>query len=143
MTHANIIVDTSVLVKWFLPDEEDETAMQIKQAFTLKTLTISIPYLTYYEIGNVLRTAVKRDRINKETANKLYQAFFALKFIPYATRDLFTTALSQSMELDISLYDATYVALSEYLQVPLVTADQKLLKKVRNKFIIDVKEYTV
>jgi predicted nucleic acid-binding protein len=141
MNFANIIVDTSVIVKWLLPDEEDITATQIKQAFTLKTLTISIPHLTYYEVGNVLKMAVKRERINKETADKLYQAFFTLKFVPYATKNLFTTALSQSMGLDISIYDASYVALSEYLQVPFVTADQKLLKRVTSQFIVDVKDY--
>src|SRR5260221_4571793 len=102
MNQANIIVDTSVIIKWLLPDEEDVTAMQIKQAFTAKTLTISIPHLTYYEVGNVLKMAVKRERISKEIAKKLYSAFVDLEFVVYATKDLFTNALSQSMELDIS-----------------------------------------
>src|SRR6266404_1936720 len=117
MNDAHIIVDTSVIIKWLLPDEEDSTAMQIKQAFTSKTLTISIPHLTYYEVGNVLKIAVKRGRISKEIAKKLYNEFVDLEFVAYATRDLFTTALSKSIEFDISTYDAAYVALSEYLQV--------------------------
>ena len=141
MNHANIIVDTSVIIKWLLPDEEDSTAIHIKRAFTSKILTISIPHLTYYEVGNVLKVAVKRERITSETAKELYNAFVDLEFVSYATRDLFTLALSKSIELGISTYDASYVALSDYLHVQFVTADQKLCKKVTNKLIVDLRDY--
>ncbi|HEX8931940.1 MAG TPA: type II toxin-antitoxin system VapC family toxin [Patescibacteria group bacterium] len=143
MKTINIIVDTSVIIKWLLPDEKNDIALKIKKNFSEKQLTVSIPHLTYYEIGNVLKTAVKRDRINESIAKKLYNALLDLEFVSYATKDLFKLAMSKSLSFDISFYDASYLALSEYLQIPFVTADRKLLNKVKNKFVVDLKKYNV
>jgi predicted nucleic acid-binding protein len=143
MNSANIIIDASVIIKWLLPDEEDKIALKIKQDFDGMILTIIIPHLTYYEIGNVLKTAIKRERISENSAKKLYSALIDLEFVVYATKDLFALALSKSIDFDISVYDASYIALAEYLQVPFLTADRKLLNKVKNKFVIDLKEYKV
>lgn len=142
MNRTNIIVDSSVIIKWLLPDEEDSIAMQIKRDFASNTLMISIPYLTYYEVGNVLKIAVRRERISEKKAKELYNAFVDLEFIVYATKELFTIALNRSVELDISTYDASYIALAEYLRVPFITADRKLLNKISSKFIVDLRHYT-
>lgn len=142
MITSNIIIDASIIIKWLLPDEEDAQALRIKQDFNENRVTINIPHFTYYEIGNVLKTAVKRERIKEDIATKLYSSFIDLEFIAYAMSDLFTLALFKSIDFDISYYDASYIALSEYLQIPFITADQKLLKKVTNKFIIDINDYT-
>lgn len=141
MNTYNIIIDASIIIKWLLPDEEDAQALKIKQEFSEKRLTIAIPHLTYYEIGNVLKTAVKRKRIKEDSATKLYSAFVDLEFVTYAIKDLFTFSLFKSIDFDISFYDASYIALSEYLQIPFITADQKLLNNVANKFILDIKDY--
>jgi predicted nucleic acid-binding protein len=141
--NRTIIVDTSVIIKWLLPDEDESLAGKIKQAFATKDLAIAIPYLTYYEVSNVLAIAVKRKRISEETSKKLFTAFLDLEFIVYATKELFTRSLAKSLEFTISSYDASYIALAEYLRVSFVTADKKLLNKVSSKFVIDLKEYTV
>jgi predicted nucleic acid-binding protein len=143
MNSTNIIIDASIIIKWLLPDEEDKIALKIKQDFDKEMLTITIPHLTYYEIGNVLKTAIKRERISEDSAKKLYSALIDLEFVVYATKDLFALTLSKSIDFDISVYDASYVALAEYLQKPFVTADRKLLNKVKNKFVIDLREYKV
>lgn len=143
MNSANLIIDTSVIIKWLLPDEDDLIALQIKQDFDENKLTIIIPHLTYYEIGNVLKTAIKRERISEYSAKKLYNAFIDLKFTVYATKKIFTLALSKSIDFDISVYDASYIALAEYLQIPFLTTDKKLLNKVKSNFVTDLKDYTV
>jgi predicted nucleic acid-binding protein len=143
MSKDNIIIDASVIIKWLLPDEEDPVAMNIKNDFAAKEMTISIPYLTYYEVGNVLKIAVKRDRITKDIAEKLYQAFVNLDFVVYATRDLSMLTISKTLEYDISFYDASYIALAEYLNIPFLTADSKLANNVDNKLVIDLKKYNV
>ena len=128
MKTTNIIVDTSVIIKWLLPDEKNDLALKIKKNFEENLLTISIPHLTYYEIGNVLKTAAKYNRINENVAKKLYNAIIDLDFVTYATKDLFNLTISKSLDFDISFYDASYVALSEYLQIPFITTDKKTSK---------------
>lgn len=142
MNTSNIIIDASIIIKWLLPDEEDVQALRIKQDFNKNRLTITIPHLTYYEIGNVLKTAVKRERIKEDIATKLYSSFIDLEFVAYAMSDLFTLALYKSIDFNISYYDASYIALSEYLQIPFITADQKLLKRISDKLIVDIQDYT-
>ena len=52
-------------------------------------------------------------------------------------------ALDIAMKYDISSYDASYVALAEYLKKPFFTADDKLLKKVKSKFVFGLSDYPV
>lgn len=133
---STIILDSSVIAKWFFPSEENgKIALKIRGLFLTHEITISAPMLIYYEINNLLRTAIKRLRINEELAREAYQGFLELGLIVYSSKELMMMALEKAITLDISSYDASYVALSEYLQIPLITADQKLVDKAQTDLV--------
>ena len=137
---TNIILDSSVVAKWFFPSEEDNNiALGIRDLFLSHEIVISVPLLIYYEINNLLRTAIKSLRINEDLAKKAYQGFLELELITYSSNKLMAMALEKAVLLDISSYDASYVALSEYLQIPLITADQKLIDKAKTRRIQNLK----
>lgn len=139
---TNIILDSSVVAKWFFPSEEDSNiAFKIRDSFLSHEIAISVPILIYYEINNLLRTAIKSLRINEELAKEAYQGFLELELIAYSSKELMANALEKAILLDISSYDASYVALSEYLQIPLVTADQKLIDKAKTSRVQNVKNF--
>ena len=50
---------------------------------------------------------------------------------PVSSTDLLHDALDLALEYGITAYDASYVALSDDLRLPLVTADQKLIGKLK------------
>lgn len=107
--------------------------------FLSHEISVSVPLLIYYEINNLLRTAIKRLRISEDLAQKAYQGFLELELVTYSSKELMITALEKAVTLDISSYDASYVALSEYLKIPLITADQKLVDKAGAALVQNLK----
>ncbi|MGI8419392.1 MAG: type II toxin-antitoxin system VapC family toxin, partial [Candidatus Levyibacteriota bacterium] len=131
----------SVIAKWFFVEDDSDNALIIKEAFTSNKISVAIPLLLYYEINNLLKTAVKKYRIDENDAAEVYKAFLQLNFVTYSSEFLMEKTLAIAIKHDISSYDATYIALAEYLQIKLLTADQKLLNKVQNKFVIHLNNY--
>lgn len=137
-----IITDSSVIVKWFLEDEQDRIpAIQIQKAFTTKDISIIIPHLAFYEVGNVLKVAVKAKRVDEDRAKIFYKAFLDLEFVVISTVELFNKSFLKALKLNISSYDASYIVLAENLKIPFYTADEKLLQKAKGKYVKHVKHY--
>lgn len=138
----NIVLDSSVIAKWFFPEEDQgNLALEVKEDFTSKIISISLPLLIYYEVNNLLKAAIKSLRINRKLAIVAYQGFLNLDFNVYSSKELMEMTLEKASTLDISSYDASYVVLAEYLKVPLFTADQRLLRKAENSFIKSLETY--
>jgi predicted nucleic acid-binding protein len=141
MKTTTLILDSSIIVKWFFSENASDKALLIKDQFVKGNISIVIPLIFYYEINNVLKTATKKLQIEQHDAIALYDALFDLNFITYSTESLFKQSLELALKYDISSYDASYVALAEYLQVDFVTADKKLINKVSRKYIFDLEEF--
>ena len=140
----NLILDSSVIAKWFFPDEEEsDIALKIRENFVNKKITISAPTLLFYEVNNILKTAVKSLRIKKEKAVRAYRGFLDLGIIVYSSEELLENTLDKAMNLDLSSYDASYIVLADYLKAPFFTADKKLLSKAKSKFTFSLEEYPI
>ena len=136
-----VIIDSSVVVKWFLPDEETIEALNIENAFRNKEILIAVPILFFYELGNILKTTTKSLRLKEARAQSVFQNLLNIDFIAYSSRELFTNTLEKSIDLDISFYDASYLALAEYLNVTFITSDQKLIDKAKTNLIQSLKSF--
>jgi predicted nucleic acid-binding protein len=128
------IVDASVALKWHLRDEQYvPQADALFRAFTLGEAELLAPSFIRYEVANALLVASKRGRISLEAAQEQLQDFLALAIHQAADEDaLVTSALGLASSLDVTVYDALYLALSEQSGSGLVTADRQLYNKVRN-----------
>jgi predicted nucleic acid-binding protein len=140
---TTLILDSSVIAKWFIPETDNEKALLLKEKFTDNTISIAIPILLFYEINNILKTTTQSLRIDINEAIETYKAFLKLNFVAYSSEFLMISAIELALKFNISSYDASYIALAEYLQVIFLTADRKLLKKVSSKFILDINDYTL
>jgi predicted nucleic acid-binding protein len=143
VNNSTVILDSSVIAKWFFPESNSKKALEIKDKFTDNTISIVIPLLLYYEVNNLLKTAVKRFRIDEDDAIKVYHAFLQLNFISYSTELLLKKTLEIAIKYNISSYDASYIALAEYLQFQFVTADKKLVSAASNKLVVDLEKFIV
>lgn len=141
MNPTKIIIDSSVVVKWYLPDEENTDAIKIKSDFTRKLVSVNVPLLFFYEVSNILRTVSKSLRIDTEKSTKAFEDILNLNFTTYFSKELFRDALQKAFNLDITAYDAAYVALAENLQIPLFTADEKLVKKAKSRLVKNLSDY--
>lgn len=140
--NKSIIIDASVIAKWLLPDEEDFVANIIKEDFASRAISVSVPVFIFYEVNNLLKSAVLSGRLDAKRAVSLYEAFLDFDFIICSSKPLLKATLRKAVELNISSYDASYVALAESLQIPFFTADEKLVKKASNSLVKVLDDYS-
>ena len=129
---GKIVVDTSVLIKWIkIKDEEllAEARRLLRQVET-KALTVHVPALLLYEIGNIL--LIKTD-LDPDGLEKAVDDLEALPFIvaPPAT-PLLRRASRVGKEHGLTFYDASFLALAVELDCPLVTADRRFFDRSKS-----------
>lgn len=127
-----MIIDASVLLQAFFPDEANQAKAQtLLQAHALGSRTLAAPPLLTYEITNAVLQAVRRGRVALDTAEEILATFEGLGIelhTPPTHR-----VLSLAHQFDRSAYDAAYLALAEYLQQPLLTGDRRLYNAVQTR----------
>lgn len=124
-----IVVDTSVAIKWIVPDKEDHVieAVAILQLLYVNQVKVVVPELFKYEMGNVFTKSKQLKH------SQLTYALDILHELPleYVSMDLSmarkTASLAQAC--NISFYDASFVALAHEKGIKLVTEDNQLYKK--------------
>lgn len=130
------VLDASVAVKAFLPDEElAEDASEFLEALEVGLIrTIYIPEHFYAECANVLWKSTVRYRLSPELAIQKLEGLSDLSFSVVTSNDIRIDALRLAVVTGISVYDALYVSLARSLRLPLITADAKLLRAVSPRF---------
>jgi predicted nucleic acid-binding protein len=121
------VVDASVVAKWFLEERHSEEARVLRDSFAKGMLSLAVPGLMFYETLNVLRYAglYTEDEL-AEGARALTEYGFEV-WAP--SGKLLEETASMSLRYDITVYDASYVALAMHLDIPLYSADMELVKK--------------
>jgi predicted nucleic acid-binding protein len=138
-------VDASVVAKWVLPGEPyQENAVKLKEDHVSGVAFLSAPAFIIQEVGNALWRAVKLGRIVEEDAQ---DALEALNDMRIELHELNWTEISQGLriacKLDLTIYDASYLLLSEKLKASFITADNKLCEKSKKHFgLLHVKNYS-
>lgn len=137
-------MDASVVVKWVLQGEPyQESSTKLKNDCVSGTVLLSAPAFITQEVGNALWRAVKLERITEEDAQV---ALEALNDVRIERHEIDWIQVSQGFsiacKLDIAVYDAAYLFLSDKLKAILVTADNKLCEKSKKQFrILHIKDY--
>lgn len=122
-----LIVDTSVVLKWFHSSGESEVdeAQTILAAHRTEFLTAHLLDLSIYEIGNVLLRGLRWSAA--DTADQIDDLLIIcgppLIPLPAWRR----TATELAYQHGLSFYDAAFAAAAEAMDAPLVSADRKLL----------------
>lgn len=128
MTPANYVVDASVGTMLYLNEEHSLRARTLFSALVAQPQTrLYVPDLFYIEMANVLLKAVRTGRCARDAAAASIVDLCSLSLLSVQTQSLAGAALGIAQAKGISAYDACYVALSDRVRVPLVTADQRLV----------------
>jgi predicted nucleic acid-binding protein len=127
-----LVVDASVGVKLFLKEEGSEEAEAIfARLGGADPIVLAAPDFFFIECANVFRTRVHRRLMTAEQAREAFMILQSLPLQGVASAELASVAFDFALAHGLSVYDATYAALAERLGAPLVTADEKLAKKLR------------
>ncbi len=136
---GEVILDTSVLVKFFAPDEKDKTADQVLDNCAEKILSIVTIDIAVYELINTLKLS------KKSSAPIIYDNVLAMyKMAPRIitlSQELIKCGLEIMEKFPLTIYDAVFVAAAEMEKIPLLTADYKHHKKEISKYIVYYQEW--
>lgn len=119
---TRFVVDASVVVKWFLPEDHAEAAQRLLE----DDHDLLSPDLLRAEVGNVMWKRWRRGEVSAEEANEALRDLGRLPLKIETSEPLMTAAWAVSERFDRSFYDSLYVALAARAGCPLVTADRKL-----------------
>ena len=128
-----MVVDASVVLRGFFPDEEGQAEAQaLIRAYAQGEVELIAPTLLPYEVTNAILQAMRRDRIDLGTARDILAAFQAL--------DIPTSGVPWQRTLELahthrrSAYDGAYLALAQEVGDELVTGDRRLYNAVKDQF---------
>ncbi len=130
--NPHYVLDSSILAKWFLQEEDSEKAVEIRDLFVRQRIRLSTISLARYELGNVLW------KHPSKTEDNVREDFEALSEMALPTQDLedsqlLTRVFQTARDLRITFYDASYVAWSAVSKATFVTADEPLYRKVKGR----------
>lgn len=123
-----IVVDVSVSAGWVLPDERNGLADRLLERVLAGELRLVAPETWYLETMNVLRNAVRRNRM---TVDEVWPALdFAdrlpLTIAPNAVEER-RALMRHALEHGLTPYDAAYFHLAQTQRISLISADSDLL----------------
>lgn len=131
------VVDTSVVVKWYSEEPDTPKALLLFDQLQAGEVEVYSPELLMYEVGNAL---CKKKKFTKSELSRALTALF-YSGIELAPLDitLAHAALEFMIDYALTFYDSAYAALSYTMNIPLITADVKDHKKIKEIEIIELK----
>jgi len=120
---AEIVVDTSVVVKWYIPEQHHEQARALRDAYLDGAFDLVAPALMPFEAVNALKYSGYYDGERLEDASKSLLEY-GINLVPF---DDAGSIAEVADTLEITVYDAAYIALARKLDTNVYTADGNLL----------------
>jgi predicted nucleic acid-binding protein len=117
-----VVVDASVAVKWFVPEELSIEARKLLGA----EYELIAPDLLWAELGNVLWKKHRRRELDQRTASQLLRDFSRIPVELHSAGRWTGVALELAFEHGVTVYDGLYLALAVGNECRLVTADRRL-----------------
>ena len=122
---SRAVADASFCAAWVLPNEASSRAEHFLGSVLSGDINFIIPVLWYYEMGNLLRSAVLRGRMKKADAST---ALHLLAEVPVAdcdspTQESMADTADLAFKHKLSFYDASYLELASRLQIELHSED--------------------
>lgn len=128
------VIDASVGFKWLVEEEGSAQADALLDALDQPEAQFHVPQLFYIEIANILWKAVRQERIEAEAAGEALAQLGLFGLQSHDTETLSGEALAIVLAYGVTAYDASYVALGKLLELPLITADDPLRRKLNGSF---------
>jgi predicted nucleic acid-binding protein len=120
-----VVVDASVCVKWVVDEDHSAKAIQLLQCEARHA-----PDHWQAEAVNVLWAKVFRHDLIAADAEERMTVLLRAPVIGTPIAALMPRAVAISVANMLTIYDSLYVALAEQRDLPLVTADEKLIRSL-------------
>jgi predicted nucleic acid-binding protein len=118
------VIDASILAKWFVEEDQSDEARR------LRPLTLHGPDLLIVETTNVLWKKVRAGSFDVAFLPPAMTVLRNADLVLSSSLDLAGRALEIATRLNHAVYDCFYLALAEQRHLPLVSADDRLARKL-------------
>lgn len=126
------VLDSSVVFKWYRQSGDEDyvsEAIAILENHLNGEIEIHVPDLLVYELGNIL---ICKENIASKSAILILENTFSLEINIHPPSSALTESAYQlAKKYAVTFYDASFLALSQLLDSPFITADKKLFTKIR------------
>jgi predicted nucleic acid-binding protein len=131
---ADLVVDSSVAVKWFVVEPYSAEARRILNDYQNGTISFLAPDLINAEFGNVIWKKQVLQGLDAADAQDIINKFRALHFTLTSIAALLNDAYKIAVKHRRTVYDSLYLALSLREGCQYVTADEKFVNAVSASF---------
>ena len=134
---SEIVIDASVVVKWFIEEIDSDKARFLRDKFIDGKIELTVPSLLYFEVLNALKYSQLFDQSELDDAGESLEnyGFNVITIKDEIRKHMIKVAVDHEM----SIYDASYLGLSIGLGKIYYTADEKIIKKLPSTLKKNVK----
>ena len=122
------VLDTSVAVKWHLPEELHDQAIGLLRRAEAGGIELFAPGTVQPEFFNALWWHHRREGLPLDGVRASWEGFVLDPVVLYAPEDLLPRAVESTLETGVIIYVSRFLALAENAGTVVITADGRLLK---------------
>ena len=130
---TRVVVDASVALKWFVPENHHEAALRLLDS----NYELLSPDLLTAEFGNVVWKKVRRREMSPREARLMLKLFSAVSIEVVNCARIIEPALELALTTGRTVYDCLYLSLAIVRDCRLVTADRKFFNALTSTFLND------
>lgn len=135
------VADASVILKWFskFGEEDLQRALILREGFRKRRIDLFAPELLIYEISNVLRY---KEMLSESLIFEAMSSIYEMDILFPVNLHIMADAVVLARKYGITVYDSTYLSFAQHVGCHLITADKKLLLKIKDiPGILSISEY--
>jgi predicted nucleic acid-binding protein len=134
MEKETLVLDASVIVKWFCEEEYTDIALGLRDRFFEGELTIVVPELLFYEVSNAIRY---NSVLSVEEKLELIDDLFSMGFdVVTSDKELLSEAMNSALDTNTTIYDNVYLAVGRFKRCNLITADKVFRDKINTSEVL-------
>lgn len=122
----NLIIDASVLIKFFVPEVLSSKAEQLLASVEDGSVKLFAPDLIYAEAGNILWKKHRLKELTQSEVGKITDLIISIPMNVEPLKALFPLAVDIAIAYQVTVYDAVYLSMARVYETEMITADKKL-----------------
>jgi predicted nucleic acid-binding protein len=136
---SDVVVDSSVVAKWVLPEPDDAQAKHLMASVLGRGDRLLSLDLAFAEVANAIWSRCRRRMIDLTAAERSLRDLLTSPIDAEPTPPLLEDAFRIATKYDRAIYDALFVALALKRGLQGITADEPLYNAVHGDFPLIVR----
>ena len=125
-----LVLDTSVAVKWYLPEDLREEALELAARMGAGEVELFAPSTIGPELFNALFQQHRRGYLSLDEVREFFSSFAEAPISVFEIDPLTPRAVEIAVGSGVIVYDALFMALAEDTGTVMATADGRLLRSL-------------